>query len=208
MIETLIGLIFFVIIIGVSRWPRRPCSASFLSRSHFDTIHVLVILVGVFIRLYVAQMFLAAAGIRVPWPKSRIESHTRPTPPSDLLRLKWTRAAEPLVVGLEASSSYRSKDRGRLTFQPIRGIPSRNLGGMDPPRMAAFCVMQYFLVIPVVECSISAGSSSPTPKRFTRGETIHSCKACSGAGRNSAPGSSPIIHAPASRQSRMTGIRS
>ena len=70
MIETLIGLIFFVIIIGVLWWAATTLLRIIPLAEPFRTvIHVLVILVGVFIVLYVAQMFLAAAGIKVPWPK-------------------------------------------------------------------------------------------------------------------------------------------
>jgi hypothetical protein len=70
MIETLIGLIFLVIIIGVFWWAATTLLRVIPLAEPFRTVvHVLVVLVGVFIVLYVAQMFLSAAGIKVPWPK-------------------------------------------------------------------------------------------------------------------------------------------
>ena len=56
--------------------------------------------------------------------------------------------------------------------------------------------------------SISVGSSSPTPARLTRGDTIHSCNTFSAAGRSKLAGLAPRIQALASCQSRMIGIRS
>ena len=55
--------------------------------------------------------------------------------------------------------------------------------------------------------SMRAGSSSPEPALFTRVETIHSCTASSRGGRSTVAGFSPDSHAPASRQSIMTGWR-
>jgi uncharacterized membrane protein YbhN (UPF0104 family) len=70
MIETLIGLIFLVIIIGVFWWAATTLLRVIPLAEPFRTVvNVLVVLVGVFIVLYVAQMFLEAAGIKVPWPK-------------------------------------------------------------------------------------------------------------------------------------------
>ncbi len=63
MIETLIGLIFLVIIIGVFWWAATTLLRVIPLAEPFRTV------VPVFLVLYVAQMFLSAAGIKVPWPK-------------------------------------------------------------------------------------------------------------------------------------------
>jgi hypothetical protein len=52
------------------------------------------------------------------------------------------------------------------------------------------------------------GSSSPTPARFSRGETFHARKFVSAAGFSASGPSDPSIHASKSFAYNNTGIRS
>lgn len=84
--------------------------------------------------------------------------------------------------------------------QPTCGQIGCNTGHSNGARL---CSRRFYAA------SIRVGSSSPTPALLTRFETIRSCsEASGGARRNSEPGSSSRIQAFASRQSRITGIRS
>ncbi|MFA7308432.1 MAG: hypothetical protein WC026_17380 [Hyphomicrobium sp.] len=70
MIETLIHIVFLLIVIGVLWWAVQRIIGVLQIAEPFNTlIYVIAVVAAAFVALYIIQILLGVAGVHVAWPR-------------------------------------------------------------------------------------------------------------------------------------------